>query len=167
MKWNLRMGEWALTLQMSLHKVYMLGVMRRDSNASCLYQYYQKTDIYALSVADQDVVVRGRSYKRKTTKGWHLCIQWKDGTTTWERIADLKEYHPIKVAEYSLAQGIRHELSFNWRVTHVLKKWEEIISALKGKASREIKKISSLVFKYHKQSLSRWDSTKIMGIVCG
>ena len=39
---------------------------------------------YALSVADKDVVVHGRSYKRKTTKGWHLCVQWKDGTTTWE-----------------------------------------------------------------------------------
>ena len=42
-----------------------------------------KTDVHALSVADQDVVVRGRSSKQKTTKGWHLCVQWKDGTTTW------------------------------------------------------------------------------------
>ena len=42
-----------------------------------------KTDGHALLVEDQDVVVRGRSSKRKTTKGWHLCVQWKYGTTTW------------------------------------------------------------------------------------
>ena len=43
----------------------------------------QKTDGHALSVADQDVVVYGQSSTRKTTKGWHLCVQWKNGTTIW------------------------------------------------------------------------------------
>ena len=38
-----------------------------------------KTDGHALLVADQDVFVRGRSLKHKTTKRWHLCVQWKDG----------------------------------------------------------------------------------------
>jgi hypothetical protein len=23
------------------------------------------------------------------TKGWKLCVKWKDGTTSWERLADL------------------------------------------------------------------------------
>ena len=59
-----------------------------------------KTDGNALSMADQYVVLCGRSSKRKTTKGWHLCVQWKDGTTTWERLSELKESHPIQVAEY-------------------------------------------------------------------
>ena len=40
MKWNLRMGSWALTMQMSLHKVFILSVMSRESNTSCLYQYW-------------------------------------------------------------------------------------------------------------------------------
>ena len=43
---------------------------------------YHKTDGHALSVVDQDVVVRGKSPKHRTKKGWHLCVQWKDGTTT-------------------------------------------------------------------------------------
>ena len=34
----------------------------------------------------------------------------------------LKSCKPIKVAEYALAQGIQHELAFNWWVHHVLKK---------------------------------------------
>ena len=53
------------------------------------------TYVHALLVADQDVVLRGRSSKLKTTKGWHLCVQWKDGTTTWERLSDLNESRPI------------------------------------------------------------------------
>ena len=34
-----------------------------------------KTDDHALSVADQYVVVRGRTSNRKTTKVWHFCVQ--------------------------------------------------------------------------------------------
>jgi hypothetical protein len=26
----------------------------------------------------------------KTTKDWHLCVEWKDGTTSWGSLADLK-----------------------------------------------------------------------------
>ena len=51
---------------------------------------YHKTNGHALLVEDQDVVVRGQSSKRKTPKGWHLCVQWKDVTTTWERLSYLK-----------------------------------------------------------------------------
>ena len=40
------------------------------------------TDGHALLVADKYVVLCGRSSKRKTTKGWHLFVQLKDGTTT-------------------------------------------------------------------------------------
>ena len=101
---------------------------------------YHKTDRHALSVADQDVVVRGRSSKRKTTKCWYLCVQWKDGTTTWERLSYLKESHLIQVVEYLLAQGIIHNPDFNWWVTRVFKKRESIISSLKGTASQVINK---------------------------
>ena len=114
-----------------------------------------KTYGHALLVAYQDVVVRGRSLKRKTTKGWNLCVQRKDGTKTWEILSYLKETHTIQVAEYSLAQGVRHESDFNWWVTRVIKKREKIISAPEGTASRLIRKILSLVSEYHKQSFRR------------
>jgi hypothetical protein len=47
----------------------------------------------------------------KTTKGWHLCVEWKDGTTSWERLADLKESNPVEVAEYA-ATKILHDEQF-------------------------------------------------------
>ena len=59
---------------------------------------YRK-DGHALKAQDQTIVVNGRESLRKTTKGWFLCIRWKDDSTSWERLADLKESHPLKVAE--------------------------------------------------------------------
>ena len=41
-----------------------------------------------------------------------MCVNWKDGTSTWERLADLKESNPIEVAEYAVAQDISHQPAF-------------------------------------------------------
>jgi hypothetical protein len=39
------------------------------------------------------------------TKGWKLCVKWKDGTASWEWLTDLKESYPIKVAEFAISPG--------------------------------------------------------------
>jgi hypothetical protein len=59
---------------------------------------------------------------RKTTKGLHLCVEWKDGTTIWERLADLKERNPVEVAEYAVAKNLLDAPAFVWWAPHVLKK---------------------------------------------
>jgi hypothetical protein len=89
-----------------------------------------KTDGHAVKVADMYITRNGRQHMRKTTIGWKLCVQWKDGTTTWERLADLKESYPVEVAEYAAAQGIDNEPAFLWWVPHTLKKRNRIISAV-------------------------------------
>ena len=61
------------------------------------------SDGHAIKVADMYVTNNIKWHVRKTIKGWQLCIRWKDGTTSWERLADLKESYPIEVAEYSVA----------------------------------------------------------------
>jgi hypothetical protein len=91
------------------------------------------TDGHAVKKADQFIVVNGRNHKRKTTKGWMLCVQWKDGTTTWERLSELKESNPIEVAEYAFAKEISSEPAFDWWVHYVLKKRDRIISAVKNR----------------------------------
>jgi hypothetical protein len=40
-----------------------------------------KSDKHAVQRADGCVVVNGRKHTKKSTKGWELCIQWKDGST--------------------------------------------------------------------------------------
>ena len=32
---------------------------------------------------------------RRTTIGWKLCVQWKDGSTSWLPLKELKESNPV------------------------------------------------------------------------
>ena len=53
---------------------------------------YQKKNDNAMTRAEQkfvDSIVK-QQYKR-LTKGWEVCVRWKNGSTTWEKISDFKE----------------------------------------------------------------------------
>ena len=50
--------------------------------------------------------------EKKTTKGWHLLVEWFDGTNTWEILASLKESHPMQVADYSKGEDLLNEPEF-------------------------------------------------------
>ena len=60
-----------------------------------------------------------------------ICCKWKDGSTAWKKLSDLKELHQIQVAEYAIAQGIEYELAFNFWVHQVLKKRDGIMSIVR------------------------------------
>ena len=72
----------------------MSGIVDHRSNDKAVYK------------SDRYVVIRGRKFPRKTTVGWKLCIEWRDGSTSWERLSDMKEAYPVLVAEYATAQEI-------------------------------------------------------------
>ena len=95
----------------------------------------------AISLSEQ-IVQRdnGRTYRRKTTAGWQICCQWIDGSTTWENLSDLKESHPIETAEYAVTRKIDHEPVFNWWNQHFLKKRDHIISLVKRRNTRYLKR---------------------------
>ena len=50
---------------------------------------------YAVPKSEAFTIHNGRKYPKRTTKGWKLCVQWNDGTTTWETLKDLKQSHPL------------------------------------------------------------------------
>ena len=50
-----------------------------------------KTDSTAVQPGKDKFRYHGRLVQKRTTRGWKLCVQWKDRTTMWERLADLKE----------------------------------------------------------------------------
>ena len=77
----------------------------------------------AIKLSDQkSVCPNGHTYLRRSTIGWQLCCQWKDGSTSWENLTDLKQSHPIETAKYAKLVGIDHEAAFNWWVPDVLSK---------------------------------------------
>jgi hypothetical protein len=69
-----------------------------------------------------------------------MCIEWKDGTTSWETLASLKESYPVQVVEYALAAGISDEPAFKWWVPHVLNKRDRIIAKVKTRYHKQTHK---------------------------
>jgi hypothetical protein len=89
-----------------------------------------RTDGHAVAPAEM-YINHGRNKKvRKTTKGWHLCVEWKDGTTSRERLADLKESNPVEVVEYAATKSLLNTPAFIWWAPRVLQKRTIIIAAV-------------------------------------
>ena len=86
----------------------------------------------AVDKADQYRDVGGRRYKKKTTAGWELEVEWKDGSTSWVTLKNLKETNTVAVAEYAVANRIDAEPAFDWWVHSVLKKRKRLINAQKS-----------------------------------
>jgi hypothetical protein len=81
---------------------------------------YLRTDD---AVDDSDIFqisLNGNIHGRRTTKGWKLCIRWKDGSTSWENLKDMKESYPVQVTEFAISQGISEAPAFRWWVKDVL-----------------------------------------------
>jgi hypothetical protein len=51
-------------------------------------------DDTAVPADDGYIVLNGNRWRKLTTKGWKLCVKWKDGSTSWEALKDLREPNP-------------------------------------------------------------------------
>ena len=78
-----------------------------------------------------DSYIPGTNQRRRTTKGWELLANMKDGSSIWVSLKDFKEAYPIEVAEYAVNNKIASEAAFCWWVPHVLKKRDRIIKKVK------------------------------------
>ena len=67
---------------------------------------------------------------RKSTRGWELCIEWMDGSTSWEKLSTLKESYPVQVAIYAKDKYIDSEPAFSWWTTRTLRKRDRIVSTI-------------------------------------
>ena len=83
---------------------------------------------------------RGKQQYKRSTKGWEVCVRWKNGSTTWEKLSDFKECYPVQTAKYAATNDIDTEPAFNYWVPHTLKKRDSIISLVKKRQTRYLKK---------------------------
>ena len=97
-------------------------------------------DYKAIPLTDQQISIEGRTLSHKTTAVWQICCQWKDGSTSWEVLSELKESNPLQTAEFAVAQGIVHKHAFNLWVKHVPKKRDRIIASIRKQQTRYLKK---------------------------
>jgi hypothetical protein len=89
-----------------------------------------KTDVHAIEPADMYINHGSNKKVRNTTNGWHFCVEWKDGTTSWERLADLNESNPVEAAEYAATKSLIDTPGFIWWAPHVLEKHTRVIAAV-------------------------------------
>jgi uncharacterized protein YjdB len=73
---------------------------------------------------DQDILQishNGNIHPRRTTKGWKFCVRWKDGSTSWQNLKDLKESYPVQVAEFAVQHRLDDKPALRWWVKDTLK----------------------------------------------
>ncbi len=112
-----------------------------------------KKSFGAVNVDDGLVVYNGKSLPRRTTKGWKLCVRWKDGTLSWERLADLKESNPLETAEYAVANKLISEPAFAWWVPYTINKKGRILSRVATRYERRNQKFGITLPKSVKHAL--------------
>ena len=56
----------------------------------------------------------GLRRRHETTIGWEVLAQWKDRSTNWVSLKDLKEAYPVQTSEYAIAAKIAMEPAFAW-----------------------------------------------------
>jgi hypothetical protein len=97
-----------------------------------------RIDDTAIKPDDAFVLHNGNRHPKKTTKGVKLCVLWKDESTSWERLADIKESYPIEVAEFAVSRGLDKTPAFAWWVSAVLKTRNRVIAGVSKR--RHVKK---------------------------
>ena len=75
----------------------------------------------------------GLTRKKRTTVGWEILVRWKDGSSDWVKLKDLKDSYPVQLADYAVNNKIQDKLAFAWWVPFVIKKRISIISKIKTK----------------------------------
>ena len=75
----------------------------------------------------------GATRKIHTTRGWELYVQWKDGTSNWVSLKDMKETFPIELATYAQRANLLDEPAFSWWALHALKKSKTVLAKVKSK----------------------------------
>ena len=75
----------------------------------------------------------GNKVPKKTTRGWQLEVEWKDGSVSWVPLRDMKTSYPVELAEYAIANDLQEEPAFKWWVNDTLRKRDRIVSKVKAK----------------------------------
>ena len=88
--------------------------------------HHRKTKA-AVDKEDQYTNINNKRCKKKTLAGWDLEVEWRDGSTSWIPLKEIKNTNPVETAEYAAANRISLEPAFDWWVHEVLRKKQRLI----------------------------------------
>ena len=101
---------------------------------------HKKNDKAMTRTEQKFVNSRGKQHYKRSTKGWEVCVRWKNGSTKGGKLSDFKECYPVQTAKYATTNDIDTEPAFNYWVPHTLKKRDSVISLVKKRKTRYLKK---------------------------
>ena len=108
-----------------------------EGNCHILFQVIIDHRTNGKQILQQDAFIMtrmGTHRQRETTIGWKFLVNtWKDQSTTWISLKDIKEAYPVQAAECAVQVWITEESAFAWRAPHTLKKRNRIITKVKSK----------------------------------
>ena len=91
----------------------------------------------ALAKCDMYITTKsGQQRLRHSTTGWKFEVLWKDGSSQWVPLKELKASNPIELAEFAVANGIDDEAAFKWWVPFTLRKRDRIISSVNSRVRK-------------------------------
>ena len=93
----------------------------------------------------------GMKRKKRTTRGWKICVQWKDGSTNWIALKDLNDYYPVYLADYVVINKIQDDPAFACWILYVIVKRKIIIAKLRSKYWEKTHKYGTRISKSMKE----------------
>ena len=107
-----------------------------------------RKDCSAISISDSiNRSHNGNMITKKTTQGWDLLVECKDGSSSWISFKYLKVSSPVELAEYAAGNRLDAEPTFKWWVRDVLRFRNRIIAKVKAKYWRMTHKFGIRVTK--------------------
>jgi hypothetical protein len=73
----------------------------------------------------------GKQIMKQTTDGWELEVEWRESSTSWLPLKELKEINIVDVAQYAVDNQIEYEPAFEWCVRGLFKKKNRLIKTMK------------------------------------
>jgi hypothetical protein len=70
---------------------------------------------------EQDETYQGDSNAKYVTKGWNICVSWKDRSMSWHSLSEIKNSYPVQLAEYAKTNKLEQETAFSWWIKSTLK----------------------------------------------
>ena len=94
-----------------------------------------RKDNTAVKITNEYTTIQRDSKRipKTTTLGWQLVCLWRDGSSNWVNHKYLKQFNPIKLSEYAVANRLQEEPAFNWWVSQTLRMPNRIIAKVKGR----------------------------------
>lgn len=80
---------------------------------------------------EEDPMIKDLVLPKYATKGWRFLVAWKDGSTSYIPLREMKNTYLVETADYVTKNKLEGRPAFSWWVPHVMKKCNRLISKLK------------------------------------